>query len=124
MKSLILPGEGTISVLLYILISFFSISCIQQGNNSNPEQSDRTSPRIVNIVNFIRQNEPRIDWITEDVLYETVVEQIKIMKQYNLKGSFLLQYDALIDTRYQNLLKDLPAEQFEIGVWWEIPQPL
>ena len=37
------------------------------------------SPRIVNIINFIRQCEPRIEWITEDVLYETVVEQIKIM---------------------------------------------
>jgi len=67
-------------------------------------------PRIVNIVNFIRQCEPRIDWITEDVLYETVVEQIKIMKEYNLKGTFLLQYDALIDPRYQNLLKELPPE--------------
>ena len=40
------------------------------------------SPRIVNIINFIRQCEPRIDWITEDVLYETVVEQVDIMKRY------------------------------------------
>ncbi len=83
-----------------------------------------SSPRIVNIINFIRQNEPRIDWITEDVLYETVVEQISIMKRYHLKGTFLLQYDALMDVRYQKLLKELPGEMFEIGVWWEIPQPL
>ena len=82
------------------------------------------SPRIVNIINFIRQCEPRIDWITEEVLYETVVEQIKIMKRHQLKGTFLLQYDALMDVRYQKLLKELPAEMFEIGVWWEIPQPL
>lgn len=95
---------------------------------SEPGLPDREAesehPRIVNIVNFIRQCEPRIDWITEDVLFETVVEQIKIMKEYNLKGTFLLQYDALIDPRYQNLLKELPPEQFEIGAWWEIPQPL
>jgi len=83
-----------------------------------------SSPRIVNIINFIRQCEPRIDWITEDVLYETVVEQIEIMKRYQLKGTFLLQYDALIDPRYQKLLKGLPADMFEIGAWWEIPQPL
>jgi len=83
-----------------------------------------SSPRIVNIINFIRQCEPRIDWITEDVLYETVVEQIKIMKRHQLKGTFLLQYDALMDVRYQKLLKELPAEMFEIGAWWEIPQPL
>jgi hypothetical protein len=82
------------------------------------------SPRIVNIINFIRQCEPRIEWITEDVLYETVVEQIKIMKEHRLKGTFLLQYDALMDARYQELLKELPAETFEIGAWWEIPQPL
>ncbi len=82
------------------------------------------SPRIVNIVNFIRQCEPRIDWITEDVLYETVVEQVKIMKHHKLSGTFLLQYDALVDPRYQKLLKGLPADTFEIGAWWEIPQPL
>jgi hypothetical protein len=82
------------------------------------------SPRIVNIINFIRQCEPRIEWITEDVLYETVVEQIKIMKKFQLKGTFLLQYDALMDVRYQKLLKGLPSDMFEIGAWWEIPQPL
>ena len=82
------------------------------------------SPRIVNIINFIRQCEPRIDWITEDVLYETVVSQVEIMKQYGLKGTFLLQYDALMDVRYQTLLRALPKDKFEIGAWWEIPQPL
>lgn len=82
------------------------------------------SPRIVNIINFIRQCEPRIDWITEDVLYETVEAQVESMKKHQLRGTFLVQYDALIDPRYQKLLKELPAEQFEIGAWWEIPQPL
>jgi len=83
-----------------------------------------SSPRIVNIINFIRQCEPRIEWITEEVLYETVVEQIKILKKHQLKGTFLLQYDALMDPKYQKLLKGLPADMFEIGAWWEIPQPL
>jgi hypothetical protein len=83
-----------------------------------------SSPRIVNIINFIRQCEPRIDWITEDVLYDTVVSQIEIIKQHHLKGTFLLQYDALMDVRYQTLLKALPPDMFEIGAWWEIPQPL
>jgi len=82
------------------------------------------SPRIVNIINFIRQCEPRIEWITEEVLYDTVVEQIKILKKHQLKGTFLLQYDALIDSRYQKLMNGLPADIFEVGVWWEIPQPL
>ena len=81
-------------------------------------------PRIVNIVNFIRLLEPRDPKITEDVLYQTVVQQIDMMKKYKLGGTFLLQYDALMDPRYQQLLKSLPRDSFEIGAWWEIPQPL
>ena len=81
-------------------------------------------PRIVNIVNFVRLLEPRDPAITEDVLYQTVVQQIRLMREHRLKGTFLLQYDALIDPRYQKLLKALPRDSFEIGAWWEIPQPL
>ncbi|WP_153799513.1 hypothetical protein [Foetidibacter luteolus] len=82
------------------------------------------APKIVNIVNFIRLLEPRDAAITQDVLYQTVVQQVNMMKQYQLGGSFLLQYDALMDARYQKLLKSLPKDQFEIGAWWELPQPL
>jgi hypothetical protein len=82
------------------------------------------APKIVNIVNFIRLLEPRDEKITEDVLYQTVVKQVEIMKKYHLGGTFLLQYDALMDKRYQQLLSSLPKGSFEIGAWWEIPQPL
>ncbi|MGH2648295.1 MAG: hypothetical protein ACRDE8_12035, partial [Ginsengibacter sp.] len=68
--------------------------------------------------------EPRDPKITEDVLYETVVKQVELMKQFKLGGTFLLQYDALLDPRYQKLLKSLPRDSFEIGALWEIPQPL
>ena len=81
-------------------------------------------PRIVNIVNFIRLCEPRVERYTPEVLYETVVKQVEIMTKYRLGGTFLLQYDALLDARYQKLLNALPADTFEIGAWWEIPQPL
>src|ERR1700744_5746855 len=72
------------------------------------------TPRIVNIVNFIRLLEPRDPAVTEDVLYQTVVKQVAIMKQYNLGGTFLLQYDALMDPRYQKLLGSLPRGTFEV----------
>lgn len=84
----------------------------------------KPGPKIVNIVNFIRLLEPRDAGITEDVLYQTVVKQLEIMRQYKLPGTFLLQYDALMDARYQKLLAGLPKDSFEIGGWWEIPQPL
>ena len=88
------------------------------------EPRKTTEPRIVNIVNFIRLLEPRDSTITEDVLYQTVVKQVESLKRYHLGGTFLLQYDALLDKRYQTLLRSLPQETFEIGAWWEIPQPL
>ncbi|GAB3327102.1 hypothetical protein GCM10027299_27190 [Larkinella ripae] len=84
----------------------------------------KPEPKIVNIVNFIRLLEPRDPKITLEVLYQTVVKQVELMKRYQLGGTFLLQYDALIDPRYQKLLKSLPKGTFEIGAWWELPQPL
>jgi hypothetical protein len=82
------------------------------------------SPRIVNIVNFIRLLEPRDSSITQDVLYQTVVRQVSLMRECRLRGTFLLQCDALMDPRYQKLLKALPRDSFEVGAWWELPQPL
>jgi hypothetical protein len=89
--------------------------------NAAPETGE---PRIVNIINFIRLLEPRSAEITEEVLYQTVVEQIKTMRACKLRGTFLLQYDALMDPRYQKLLATVPPDTFEVGAWWEIPQPL
>ena len=76
--------------------------------------------QIINFVNFIRGCEPRC----EMDLVTPVKEQIRLLQQYNMKGTFLLQYDALINPVFTDLLKDLPKEQFEIGVWFETVQPL
>ncbi len=76
--------------------------------------------QIINIVNFIRAVEPR-EYVD---LLRPVKEQIKLMKKHSLKGTFLLQYDALILDEYVELLKDLDPEQFELGVWYEVVQPL
>ena len=75
--------------------------------------------QIVNIVNFIRAVEPRLPMDLET----PVKEQIALLKKHNLKATFLLQYDALIMPFYQDLLKELDTNQFEIGVWYEITQP-
>lgn len=91
---------------------------------ASPHNVPGKGPKIVNIINFIRLLEPRDAKITQDVLYQTVVKQVEIMQQYGLGGTFLLQYDALMDPRYQQLLKKLPRGKYEIGAWWELPQPL
>ena len=94
------------------------------GNKNQELKTSSIKPKIVNIVNFIRLLEPRDSAVTEDVLYQTVVKQVALMKKCHLGGTFLLQYDALLDKRYQVLLAGLPKDSFEIGAWWEIPQPL
>lgn len=99
-------------------------SCNMNPGDQSALPQGSEGPRIVNIVNFIRLLEPRDPKVTEDVLYQTVVKQVELMKKYKLSGTFLLQYDALMDPRYQNLLKSLPKDSFEIGAWWEIPQPM
>ena len=76
--------------------------------------------QIVNIINFIRDCEPRdpVD------LPLTVRKEIELMQRYNLRGTFLLQYDALLDPVYIDMMKALDPRQFEIGVWFEVVQPL
>ncbi|MFI2743514.1 hypothetical protein ACG2LH_12300 [Zhouia sp. PK063] len=101
-----------------IIVLFFSCDSNREKNLKNEH------PKIVNIVNFIRDIEPRDDTITKDTLYETVVQQLAIMRQYHLKGTFLLQYDALIDPKYQHLFKNVSKDSIELGAWWEIPQPM
>lgn len=112
------------SLILAIIIAFSLTSFSIQDKHSTKAKSPDKHPRIVNIINFIRLLEPRDVAVTEDVLYQTVVKQIELMNKNKLGGTFLLQYDALLDSRYQKLLKSLPDSSFEIGGWWEIPQPL
>lgn len=114
-----------IGFIVFILAgAFLLFSFITTGTPPKQSEKNNPHPKIVNIINFIRLLEPRDSDITEEVLYQTVAKQVEMMKKYNLGGTFLLQYDALLDPRYQKLLKVLPADKFEIGGWFEIPQPL
>ena len=82
------------------------------------------TPRIVNIINFIRGVEPRDNGvITPEILYRTVEEQAKCLRKNDLTGTYLLMYNALIEPRYQTLLKEERKRGCEIGGWWEISQP-
>jgi hypothetical protein len=79
----------------------------------------KARPRIINIVNFIRAVEPRMDM---DLL-KPVVEQIKLVRKHNLPATFLMQYDAMLDDRFVSLLKKELPENCEIGGWFEVVQP-
>lgn len=119
-------GKNAFKITGMLAVSGMLILCFFTGlafaTAGHPKEKPK--PKIINIVNFIRLLEPRDEKITQDVLFQTVVKQIELMKKYKLGGTFLLQYDALMDSRYQQLLKSLPKDSFEIGAWWEIPQPM
>lgn len=104
---------------IVILITSISILFGIDAKAQTPSQ-----PRIVNIINFIRLLEPRDPVnISEDVLFRTVEKQAADLKEKELPATFLLQYDALITPRYQELLKSSLCEGSEVGGWWEITQP-
>ena len=82
-----------------------------------------SGPRIVNIYNFVRNSDSRIP-NSPEVLYDATAQQILLIKQANLPATWALQYDALINPRYQQLFKDQLGSKDEIAAWWEIPRPL
>ena len=76
---------------------------------------------IINIVNFVRGVEPREGRNID--LRQPVAEQLKIMKNNGLTGTFLFQYDALISPDFRDLMNEC-AEFCEVGLWLEIVEPL
>ncbi len=76
---------------------------------------------IVNVINFVRGIEPRPGRNID--LVEPVREQLRVMRENGLRGTFLLQYDALLDNRFVELVKE-NSDIAEVGLWLEIVQPL
>jgi len=78
---------------------------------------------IVNLYNFIRMShaEPSV-FIQDD--FETVKNQMILARQYGFPATWALKYDALMEPRYQELLKACAGERDEISAWWEITEPL
>lgn len=108
----------------YFFISIMGIitciGCTPRKTTQVP--AEEATPRIVNYVNFLRQNDYRMkDDINQ--LYHAASEEARLAREYNIPATFLLQYDALIDPAYQKLLKDSLSEGCEIGGWWEITKP-
>jgi len=107
---------------IQIVLSFcliFSSSC---SFSDKTEQQEADSPRIINIVNFIRQTDYRVE-NSDSLMFDAVQRQVKLSNQYGFPTTFLFQYDALIDPDYQQLMKTQLSPDCEIGAWWEITQP-
>ena len=59
--------------------------------------------KIINIINFIRQMEPREEGRYID-LKEPIIEQIRIMRENGLTGTFLLQYDTMLSSEFMDII--------------------
>ena len=106
-------------IRFFIIITLFLLAGAVTAEAQTPSQ-----PRIVNIINFVRLLEPRDPvYYSEDALFQTVEKQAADLCEKQLPATFLLQYDALITPRYQELMKNSLYEGSEVGGWWEITQP-
>lgn len=91
--------------------------------NCNAADLATSKPRIVNIYNFVRNSDYRVP-NSQDVLFEATRQEIQLIKPSGLPATWALQYDALINPRYQKLFKEQLGTNDEIAAWWEIPRPL
>ncbi|QNL51668.1 hypothetical protein H8S90_08885 [Olivibacter sp. SDN3] len=107
--------EVCFCILTLVVLSKMGFAQVKTDN-------DTESPRIINIVNFIRQTDYRVK-DADRLLLETVEQQIKLINKYDFPATFLFQYDALINPKYQELMKKELNDHCEIGAWWEITQP-
>jgi len=78
---------------------------------------------IVNIYNFIRSGPSDMAEFMQDD-FETIRSEILTVKQYGFPGTYALKHDALMDKRYQELLKTYLDDSDELGAWWEITPEL
>ena len=79
--------------------------------------------KVINIMNFVRQIDERME-DSLNVLYNTTKSELEMVNEYNLEATFLLQYDALCDERYVKLFKETDPDRIELGLWYEIVEPL
>ena len=76
----------------------------------NDEIRKKKNPAVINIYNFIRKTVyPSGEFIQDD--FETVLYQIETINQYGLPATYALKYDALMDSRYSNLIKENKIEE-------------
>ena len=72
--------------------------------------------RAVNIMNFIRAEEPR----EKMDLMEPVRQQMALIRTHKFPATWLLQYDALVEGPFVAFLKAEMPPNHEVGIWFEM----
>ncbi len=79
--------------------------------------------KVVNMMNFVRRIDEREENSTERLLAFTT-EQLELVNDYGIENTFLLQYDTICDENFVSLFKSKATEKTELGIWYEIVEPL
>ena len=79
--------------------------------------------KIVNVMNFVRRIDERIKDSTPKLLALTR-DQLRLVNEYAVENTFLLQYDAVCDSDFVSLFKEEATDRTELGLWYEIVEPL
>ena len=108
-------------ILIFFIISLSVLTPVNMASQDRNLVKDE--PCIVNFVNFIRNVEPRNDSEKDRYLYVATRNELNQLNDYGFRGTFLLQYDALLNPDFQKLMKKAEADGHEIGAWWEITEP-
>lgn len=98
-------GQATLGVYVNSLTGFLG---------SAP--SEKKAVRAINVINFIREIEPRFSM---DMMLP-VREQMALIRKHRLPATWLLQFDALVSGPFVPFLKEHMAEDHEVGFWFEM----
>ena len=79
--------------------------------------------KVINIMNFVRYIDERHEGSIE-YQYETTKQELDLVNEFGFENTFLLQYDAVCAESYQKLFKEHATEKTELGLWYEIVEPL
>lgn len=74
--------------------------------------------KIINIINFVRGCEPRL----EIDLYQATKKTLETVHRFGYPSTMLLQYDAMTDPKYIDLVKQYP--ELDLGIWLEMVSSL
>jgi hypothetical protein len=104
-------GQGLIAIRGASLATAFASPGIAGGSGSL---------RCINVVNFIREIEPRFKM---DMLLP-VQRQMALILAHRLPATWLLQFDALVAGHFVEFLKAHMADNHEVGFWFEMNERL
>ncbi len=94
------------------------LTSVQAAEPDAPGLDANGALRCINVVNFIREIEPRFPM---DMMLP-VRKQMELILAHDLPATWLLQFDALVSGPFAEYLRRNMAENHEVGFWFEMNQ--